>query len=225
MNKLIQANTAGGRRRDLQVFRDFCEMSALAVRNSVNTEGYHEREQRYRDIASGYTAEEHDRFAQMLAMLAIRLESKLTDVLGHQYMTLGFGNERLGQFFTPHDVSLLTAQLTVGSLLAELPGREFITLAEPACGSGGMIIAVADCLRSAGVNYQQRLHVTATDLDITSVHMAYLQLSLLHIPARVVHGNTLTQEVTDVWESPAHVIGGWDDRLRARACPQSIVPS
>jgi hypothetical protein len=36
---------------------------------------------------------------------------------------------------------------------------------------------------SQGVNDQQHLHITAVDIDIRAVHMTYLQLSLLRVPA------------------------------------------
>lgn len=65
----------------------------------------------------------------------------------------------------------------------------------------------------------QVVHVTAQDIDATAVHMAYLQLSLLHVPAIVLLGNSLSVEVREHWVTPAHVMGGWDLRLRsARAC-------
>jgi hypothetical protein len=46
--------------------------------------------------------------------------------------------------------------------------------------------------------------------------MCYLQLALLHIPAIVVHGNALSMEVWGHWFTPAHVLGGWNRKLRAR---------
>lgn len=216
MKKLLEANVAYGRRRISQVFRDFCELSALAIRNSVDDRGRDEREARYAEIIKGYTPEEVDRFARLLAELTMELSTGLSDALGHLYMSLDLGNERLGQFFTPYEVSQLMARLTVGEMTRALAKQPFVTVHEPASGSGGMIIAIADALREKGVNYQRKIHVTAVDLDITAVHMTYVQLSLLHVPATVIHGNTLTLEQRDVWPTPAHVLGGWSARLRHR---------
>ena len=39
-----------------------------------------------------------------------------------------------------------------------------------------------------GINYQRAMHATCMDADATAVHITYVQLSLLHIPAIVVHG-------------------------------------
>jgi hypothetical protein len=44
--------------------------------------------------------------------------------------------------------------------------------------------------------------------------MAYLQLSLLHIPAVVILGNTLALEEREHWFTPAHILGGWSRKLR-----------
>ena len=52
--------------------------------------------------------------------------------------------------------------------------------------------------------------------------MAFLQLSLLHIPAIVVHGNSLSMEVWGHWFTPAHVLGGWSHRLSARRAEDAM---
>jgi hypothetical protein len=44
--------------------------------------------------------------------------------------------------------------------------------------------------------------------------MAYLQLSLLHIPARITHGNSLSLDEFSHWYTPAHILGGWNFKLR-----------
>src|SRR5579863_8704513 len=51
-------------------------------------------------------------------------------------------------------------------------------------------------------HYQKHLHVTAVDVDPKCVHMTYLQLSLLHVPAIVVHGNSLSLEEFGHWYTP-----------------------
>ena len=65
--------------------------------------------------------------------------------------------------------------------------------------------------------YQQSYGgVTCTDIDLRCVHMTYLQAALLHIPAIVVHGNSISREVWSCWYTQAHVLGGWSRRLAAR---------
>lgn len=223
MKKLLEANVAYGQRRISQVFQDFCELSALAIRNSVDRDGWQAREDRYMDIIGGYTSEEAARFGEVLALLTVELGNGFSDVLGQLYMSLELGSDHLGQFFTPYQVSALMAKMSIGDYAETLAGREFITVNEPTCGAGGMVVAMADALHSAGINYQQRVHVTAQDIEATSVHMTYIQLSLLHIPAVVVHGNTLTLEERDTWHTPAHIIDGWSWKLRRRNAHNRVV--
>lgn len=227
MKKLLEANGAHGQRRVSQVFADFCELTAIEIRNTVDSRERGNRVRRYAQIMSGYSPEEHDRFARILANLVNELSGELSDALGHLYMSLELGRDELGQFFTPYDVSRLIASMTCGDIVARLGDQPFVTVSEPTCGSGGMIVALAEAMRSAGLNYQRQLHVTAQDIEATSVHMTYIALSLLHIPAVVVHGNTLTMEVRDRWFTPAHVIDGWSEKLllqTAKAVPDAVIP-
>ncbi len=58
-------------------------------------------------------------------------------------------------------------------------------------GSGGMIITYAETLKEQGYNYQNQLFVEAIDINETCFMMAFIQLSLYGIPARVMLGNTI----------------------------------
>ena len=78
-------------------------------------------------------------------------------------------------------------------------------------------------MRDEGINYQHCLHVTAIDLDSVAVHMAYVQCTLLHIPALILHGDTLRGDVYSQWRTFAHVMGFWDARL-ARDVRQRAIP-
>jgi hypothetical protein len=138
----------------------------------------------------------------------------LTDVLGETYMMLDIGNDRAGQFFTPYCVSRLMAGISIGDRCEAIEQEGFMRMQEPACGAGGMVIATADALLSIGQNYQQTMHATCIDIDARCAHMTYLQLSMMHIPAIVVHGNALTMEVWGMWYTPAHILGGWRAKLR-----------
>lgn len=71
-----------------------------------------------------------------------------------------------------------------------------LSLCEPTCGSGGMVIAAAQVLQEKGINYQRVLDVVCQDLDWTAVYMCYVQLSLLGVKAIVAQGNTLSEPYT-----------------------------
>jgi hypothetical protein len=55
--------------------------------------------------------------------------------------------------------------------------------------------------------------VTAIDIDLLAVHMAYVHCTLLHIPALIVHGDTLRAQTYSIWRTFAHVMGFWDAKL------------
>jgi hypothetical protein len=203
-----------------QVFSDFLEMSAIAMSNAIDMAQAAAREARYMQIVKGYTSEEVDQLAKMFGMLIMALEGEPTDVLGRTYHDLELHNKWIGQFFTPMVVCQAMAKMNVGDgadLKAIIEERGFVRAAEPSCGSAAMMIALACALKDAGINYQRHLHVTATDVDLKCVHMAYLQLSLLHIPAVVIHGNSLSLEEWGHWYTPAHIMNGWSRKLRRHA--------
>ncbi len=203
-----------------EVFSDFVELASLSLSNAVDRRQYDAREARYLEIAKKYPRDQFERFPRMLGHLTLAMEQccamgELGDVLGALYMQLDLGNDRAGQFFTPYHVSQLIARLLVGDG-TEARAKGFLNLMEPACGAGGMVIAMADALMQAGLNYQGAMHATCIDIDPRCVHMTYLQLSLLHIPAIVLHGNSLSNQVWGRWYTPAHVLGGWRRRIEER---------
>ncbi len=203
-----------------QVFADFNEMAATSLSNAIDLAHRDKREARYMEIIKRYTSEELARFPQMLAALTDALEHETTDVLGRTFHELELHNKWAGQFFTPYPVCQMMAKMSLSDeneIRAKIESRGFITASEPACGSGAMVIALAHAMKEMGINYQQHLHVTAVDVDAKCVHMAYTQFALLHIPAVIVHGNTLSMEEWDHWYTPAHIMGGWRWKLKRAA--------
>lgn len=105
------------------------------------------------------------------------------------------------------------ADITGGDYHAAIAKRGHVSVHEPCVGSGAMIIALARSMLDQGINYQQAMHVTAIDVSATAAHMAFVQFSLLHIPAVVYVGNSLSNEMRDCFYTPAHIMGGWQTKL------------
>lgn len=224
--KLIEAN--GYKHSHWHVFSDFVELAAISISNAVDLTRREAREARYLEIVSKYEREEVERFPRMLGELVAELESGPADVLGQVFMEMDLGSKWHGQFFTPYHLCRMMAGMMVDDHMRGLiEARGFIRANEPACGGGAMVIALAEEMHVAKINYQQHLHVVAQDLDLKAVHMAYVQLSLLHIPAVVIHGNTLALEELSHWLTPAHIMGGWEWKLAAadRRAAEPIVPT
>lgn len=84
-----------------------------------------------------------------------------------------------------------------------ITGKGFVTVQEPACGAGGMILAAADTLTAQGHDIGEALYVDAIDLSPQCFKMSYIQVSLRGVPATIRHGNSLSLEIFDSAMTPA----------------------
>lgn len=188
----------------------------------VDKAQWDKREERYMNIVKGYDRKELDALANGLGMLTMAMETEIQDVLGKTFHDLELHNKYAGQFFTPYPVCRMMAKMTITNHEQLIEKRGFVTAQEPAVSSGSIVIALAQEMRDAGVNYQEHLHVTAIDVDPKCVHMTYVQFSLLNIPAVIIHGNTLSMTEQERWYTPAHILGGWDWKLRRQAAENTV---
>ena len=108
----------------------------------------------------------------------------------------------------------MMAEINFIDLKNEVDNKGFITLAEPCCGSGGMIIAYAETMKEKGYNYQHQLYVEAVDIDEICFKMAYIQLSLYGIPAKVVRGDSITLRFFEVLYTPFYFLSNFEYKLR-----------
>jgi type I restriction-modification system DNA methylase subunit len=206
-------NTIARHRHRYEVFKDFVTMAAFAVHNAARMDEKLEAE--YMSIVQRYTQEEAISFSHLLAMLINMLEPAPRDVLGTIFMELDFGGTHNGQFFTPHHISELMAQIGYGEQLENLD-VPFVTLCEPACGAGGMVLAFVKVLIDKGHNPAKRLWVQCQDIDRTAALMCYLQLSLWHVAGVVIVGDALANEQREVFYTPAHHLEFWRWKLEGK---------
>lgn len=193
-----------------QIFNDFLELSALSISNGVDFKNYKAREARYIEVARKYSKDELKIFSSILGELTVSLEESPRDVLGDMLMELEEGNKIKGQYFTPFHICLLNAELGFDEEKLNEDGYIFIN--EPSCGGGALVIALYVTMLRRGFNPQNKLKVIARDLDLKSVLMCYVQLSLLGIPATIEHSNALTCEVFSQWKTPEWILSGWEYR-------------
>ncbi|CAA6809246.1 MAG: Unknown protein [uncultured Campylobacterales bacterium] len=186
--------------RPWEVFTDFCHMGAISLYQPLKKS--QELEAEYLKIVGKYSKEEAQIFPELLSLVVIALSDRMGDFLGECFTDLDLGSKYKGQFFTPYPIAKFMA-LSLGE-----SGKEIEKTSDPACGSGCMLIARADSLQGMKINYQKRMLVQAVDIDSLCVSMCYIQLSLLHIPAEVIHGDSLTLEVYKRWYTPAYIMSG-----------------
>lgn len=198
------------------VFSDWCECAAIAFSQAADLTHYEKREARYLEIARRYDKLEMMTFSEILGEVTLAMEERPQDVLGSVFHALELHNAARGQFFTPYPICSMMARMTLGTedeLRSLIQMRGFICTQEPAAGSGAMVIALAEAIRDVGINYQACLHVTAIDIDRRAVHMSYIQLTLMHIPAVILEGDSLQMKFHEEWHTLAHVMGKWQGRL------------
>ncbi len=199
-------------RNNLTVFKDFLTLSTCSLAQPIYRS--EELEQKYLETIKKYTKEQAEDFSKLLALLVMGLEEKYQDFLGQVYMGLNLGNNATGQFFTPYHVSKMMSEICFTDAEKELEEKDFITLSEPCCGSGGMIIAYAETLKEHDYNYQNQLFVEAIDIDEICFMMAFIQLSLYGIPARVMLGDTIAWKFSKVLYTPFYFLNGFEWKLK-----------
>ena len=185
-----------------QVWSDFVVMAAISISNTVDKTHAEAREKMYLSLAGKYNNREMDLFGKMFALIVMAIDlNPDQDFLGDLFMSLGLGNDAGGQFFTPYCVCRAMAGMTYRDVLkAKIEKQGWVSVNDPACGAGALLIAFAnECLRPGiDINYQTSVLFVAQDIDLIAGCMCYIQLSLLGCPGYVVVANTLTNPCTSI---------------------------
>ena len=192
---------------------DLFECGAITQRSTVDLAQKDKREERYLQIIRGYRPAQQksivDIFGKIFALLSsvVYDNGRFNDNLGEIFMSCGLINKRTAQFFTPYSASVLAARINIDETLVKEKTADdgILTINDPCCGGGGMLIAALEVLKNLGVNYARNCFMEANDVDLRCVHMTYLQLALAGVPAIVRHQNTLTRECWSVWYTPAYL--------------------
>jgi 8-oxo-dGTP pyrophosphatase MutT (NUDIX family) len=113
------------------------------------------------------------------------------------YQELEISSKRKGEFFTPYALSKAMAQMLFDKerIQMAIDEKGFVSIGEPACGAGGMLIAASEVIEELGFDPRRMVFFEATDINRLCFDMTYIQLSVLGIPGFVCHGNSLTQEM------------------------------
>ena len=178
-----------GSRPKFTVWYDCIQVWAFTISNSCNYR--QDREDAYLSIVGKYTKEEVNKMAELFAIIILALDENMQqDFLGELYMEYGFGDVKKGEFFTPYNIAYLMSEM-IGD------GREttedYVTINEPACGSGVMIIAYINKLIKDKHSPHLKALIIANDSDPCIALMCYIQISLLGAAGYVCIQNTLIE--------------------------------
>ncbi len=206
-----------GNNHPYEVWRDFVVMAGIALSNQCDLRNYESREAEYMAMIAPYSkSEKRFAFSELLALTLMhyQLNGPSVDFLGEVYMRLGISNQATGQFFTPMSVTKMMGRLSVSSpdTQAILARQGYISVCDPAVGAGACLLGALEGLYDCKVPTQQ-IYMEGWDIDRTAAMMAYIQLTACNIAAKIVHGNSLSQEIYSVWYTPAYILGGWSRKL------------
>lgn len=199
-----------------QVWNDFLSLSAISLANVIPTPEKEEREKKYHAIINSYQEEEREIFPQMLNLVVLALsDNPEQDFLGSLYHYLELHQEQKGQFFTPYHICEFMSEIQFSDTEADevLKEKSYISVNDPACGAGAMLIAFANVARKHGINYQEQVLFVAQDIDRTAAMMCYIQMSLLGCPAVVAIGDSLVKPFphpdNEVWCTLFYYLNQW----------------
>ena len=218
-----------GKKKLHEIFTDFFEISTICIRLATlklglvtkeETEGLKDLTDRFEHIRAGYTEEEYKKldsiFTDLVKIMDNNVQTKgYVDIISQLYHELGQHSASMGQFFTPTSVAHLTGcMVTPGEkLLKEYEEHGRIKLCDPACGAGALLIRAVDNAVKLGIPLEA-IDVYGQDLSKDSCNMAYVQLSIYGINAKITQQNTLTLEKFDEFVTPTMKIKQTSDYLR-----------
>lgn len=189
---------------NLRLMQDFIEIASIDI-----VAPFMDRAERRKSLCQHYSKDEIALMQQLFFLVVEELEKHPRDVLGDIYMQLNIANKQLGQCFTPKAIGELVSKMTLPSkedIEHQIQENGFYRFYEPSCGSGMLCIEFALYFQKLGFNRNHQLVIFAQDLDIKGVLMTHLQLSLLGIPALVAQGDTLTQELLQIYGTPLYFL-------------------
>lgn len=169
-----------------ELFAEMLHIWTIALRNAFmpRDAAWHAREAEYQTLTERIGPTGTALISDALAALTAASLSSRGDHLGELFNQFEAGSKSAGQFFTPYHVSSLMGKMTFTPDLIERTIAEngVIHAHEPACGAGGMIVAMAEAVEELGYDPARVLCVHATDIDRIAVEMSFVQTTLQRIP-------------------------------------------
>lgn len=190
----ILAGLGRSRRLD-DHFEAAMEALYLSTCLSTNTTIGRERlEDRLAKVLSPYDEGGRRAIQSLQEIISSEMADGHQDFLGGVAGELAALNRALGQYFSPYDLCSLTAQITLSGVETTHREKGYVTLCEPASGSGAMLIACVDVLEGRQIDIRRDILIDASDLSSLAYWMTFLQLSARGVPAIVRRRNSLTLE-------------------------------
>lgn len=176
-------------------------------------------------IWEGLSAKEQAAFGELFCITIKVFEDVMAtgqgcDFFGEVFLEAGLGNKKGGQFFTPYQLSLVNARLIMTDAPERLKENGLLTVNDPTCGAGGMLVAGAMACMEKGVNFQDDVFFVGQDIDARCIRMSFIQCSLLGMPAVLMCGDSLALEFWWQRKTIGYYLANMDYKLRQRGMIQ-----
>ena len=200
LNSISQSRSKGN------VFSAWLEIAAITLHqlpyhscDCPKDETFETLEATYLDRIKEYSRDEVAALTKMFSLTLMAHGQEAGDFLGAIASEQELLNTSSGsQFFTPYHLCRAIAKMTLHDAQTIYEEKGLITVSEPACGGGAMVIACAEELKEQGLDPRSCVQFDCIDVSRDAFNMTYIQLSALDLQAVVRHGNTLSNAM---WES------------------------
>lgn len=194
-----------------QAFEDFLQMGVCALSGGTMEDEYLQVVKKH---SEGHTGKRGcDSLAHLFGQMIAAMEDtrgEMKDVLGDLFQgAITYGEA--GQFLTPESITRLLARLSVEGVEPE-PGHR-PTICDPCCGSGRMLLGVAE--------QQRHWEFIGQDVDLRCVRMTAINLGLRNLYGYVIHGNSLGLEKKLVYRTGFN-LRGVIRKVPVETCPAPV---
>lgn len=197
-----------------QAFEDFLHMTVCSLSGGRMEEQYLAVVKKHSEGKKGRRG--CDSIAELFAKSIAAMETEETrgemkDILGDLYQgAITYGEA--GQFFSPPPIARMMAAMTIGDVPEEAK-HEKKSVCDPACGSGRMLLAVAE--------KQPHWLFVGQDVDLRCVRMCAINLALRNLYGYVIHGNSLANERRLVYRTGFDLVGVISE-ISIDNCPEPV---
>ena len=226
----IKKNFIGlvGKKKLTEIFTDFFELTALAIKSSVcsistnfpeDIEKNIKRLEKFNIIKEKYTEKEFLKFNEIHTDIVELMDNNLKtkgyiDIFTQLYEELGQASAGLAQFFTPKSVANICGQIVfdTNKMLEMYKENGKVKIYDPTCGAGALLLQAVNAATKKGIPIEA-IYVEGQDLSNESCNMCYVQLSLYGIQGIVKQGDVLRNEENDIWVTPILKINEIKEKL------------
>ncbi|RLM94394.1 N-6 DNA methylase [Haloarcula sp. Atlit-7R] len=188
------------------LFRDWLELilsalqrdddTYLSTLEKYNSDGSYKKGNRNADLFSKSFGE----------LIRLTRETNL-DVLGDVYEEFGMSSSHFGQYFTPHPAAKMVAGVSVDESHDSSP----VSIADPTCGSGRLLVYAAR-------NIDEEVWAFGQDLDEMCARMAAINFTLFNLNGIIIQGDSLKLTKHRAWQTTHSKMGGGIREIDPKQC-------